>query len=72
MEAGQLQLAVERASARPTTYAAERRIEGPSQALGRGEREALVRAAPEASKAVERALVQVAERARGKGLGLGR
>ena len=65
-------LAVARSETRPGEYAAGRKIEGLGQALSRGERGALARAAPEASKTVEQVVAKVVQRKLERGLDLGR
>lgn len=70
-EAGH-KLAVARSSARPGERAAERKLEGLAPTLGRGERKALERVAPEASKAVEQVVAKAMKRELSRGLDLGR
>lgn len=66
------QQAVARAGTRPGEHAAERKLEGLGQALGRGERGALARVAPEASKTVEQVVAKAIKRELSRGLDLGR
>ncbi len=64
--------AVARSNTRPGESAAQRKLEGLGKALGRGERVALARVAPEASKTVEQVVAKAIKRELSRGLGLGR
>jgi len=70
-EAGH-KLAVARSNTRPGEHAAERKLEGLGKALGRGERGALARVAPEASKTVEQVVAKAIKRELSRGMDLGR
>ena len=63
------QQAVARAGTRPGERATQRKLEGLGKALGRGERGALARVAPEASKTVEQVVAKAMKLDRGLGLG---